>query len=364
MVEPSRVRFDLRPGSPDLSAFPVAAWLSAARKALRTAPFETLGYGDPQGTPELRRALADYLARARGVQAAPEHIVVCSGFGQGLTLLCSALRARGARVVAVESYGLVSQHQAVTASGLLAETVTVDDDGAVVDEFASFDAALLTPAHQFPIGSTLAAQRRLRAVEWARATGGLLIEDDYDGEFRYDRQPLGAMQALAPKQVTYGGTASKSLAPGLRLGWLVLPPDLLEHVLAAKRLTDGPSTLEQLTMAEFITSGEYDRHIRRSRLSYRRRRDKLVATLHRQAPDARVTGIDAGLHALIELSNGQTEEQVIDRARSGGLLLDGLDTYRLGAQQHTPALVIGYGTPPEHAFSATLARLSAALAST
>jgi GntR family transcriptional regulator / MocR family aminotransferase len=360
-VEVTRARFDLRAGLPDLTSFPRAAWLTAARRSLHAAPYEAFGYPDPGGRPELRLALADYLARARGVDVTPDRVVVCSGFTQALTLLCHALRARGATSFAVEAYGHQSHRTVIAANGLAPTTVTVDGEGACVEELVDADAVLLTPAHQFPLGSTLVAQRRNRAVAWARASGAVLIEDDYDGEFRYDRAPLGAMQALAPDHVVYAGTASKSLAPGLRLAWLVLPPDLIEATLAAKQLTDGPSAVEQLTLADFIASGAYDQQVRRARLAYRRRRDKLVAALARNVPDARVTGIVAGLHAVVQQPEGRTEAEVVASAREHGLLLEGLSDYRVGAQPHHPALVVGYATPPEHAFSTAIARLCAVL---
>jgi GntR family transcriptional regulator/MocR family aminotransferase len=162
---------------------------------------------------------------------------------------------------------------------------------------------------------TLAARRRTGVIQWAHDTAGLVIEDDYDGEFRYDRQPVGALQALAPEQVVYAGTASKSLAPGLRLGWLVLPAHLVDDVVESRILADRQaSATEQLTLAEFIVSGAYDRQVRRGRLSYRRRRDRLVAALQRQAPQVRVTGITAGMHALLELPASQNEEQIVARA--------------------------------------------------
>jgi GntR family transcriptional regulator/MocR family aminotransferase len=205
-------------------------------------------------------------------------------------------------------------------------------------------------------------------VEWARSTGGLVIEDDYDGEFRYDRQPVGAVQSLAPEHVVYAGSASKSLAPGLRLGWLVLPAALTGPVAAARELATGPgSRLDQLTLAEFIAAGGYDRHVRRSRLAYRRRRDRLSAALHSEAPRVRVTGIAAGLHALCELPPGQTEDHVVARAAARGLRVDGLGSYRATGPGDgcgpagRQALVVGYGSPPEHAFSHALARLCAAL---
>ena len=191
-------------------------------------------------------------------------------------------------------------------------------------------------------------------MAWARSTGGIVIEDDYDGEFRYDRRPVGALQALAPDQVVYAGTASKSLAPGVRLGWLVVPGTLLDPVLAARAHGDWPSALDQLTLAELIASGGYDRHVRRMRLVYRRRRDLLLSTVHG------VTGIDAGLHAVVEL--GEEEASVVERARRYDLLVEGLDTYRFGPQPRGPALVVGYGTPPEHAWEGALGRLRDVLA--
>jgi GntR family transcriptional regulator / MocR family aminotransferase len=358
----ARHRHDLRPGVPDLASFPVVAWIAAARRALRAAPADALGYGDPRGRPELRAALAGYLARARGVDCDADSIVVCSGFAQGLSLLCRGLLELGATSFATESHCHRSHHGAVAASGLVAATVPVDAAGAVIAELGAAGGVLLTPAHQFPLGVPLAAHRRTAAVAWARETGAVVVEDDYDGEFRYDRRPLGAMQALAPDHVVYAGTASKSLAPGLRLGWLVLPPRLLEPVLAARRLTDGPGALDQLTLAELISTGAFDRHVRRSRLACRRRRDRLVSTLRRRVPAARVTGIEAGLHAVVELPAVDDELAVVRRAHDHGLMLEGLDEYRVGGEPRPAALVVGYGTPPEHAFSAAVARLCAVLA--
>jgi GntR family transcriptional regulator / MocR family aminotransferase len=222
------------------------------------------------------------------------------------------------------------------------------------------DAALLTPAHQFPLGVTLDPRRRREAARW----GGMVIEDDYDGEFRYDRQPVGALQALAPDRVIYAGTASKSLVPALRLGWLVVPPRLLDAVIA--HLTACPSGLDQLILAEFVDSGGYDRQIRRARLAYRRRRDRLTAALHRQ--QRHVTGIAAGLHAVLELpATGNetatgTERQLITRAAGHGLAVQGLESFRApGASADRAGLVIGYGRPPEHAYTTALARLCAVL---
>jgi GntR family transcriptional regulator / MocR family aminotransferase len=362
-VQPARQpRYDLRAGSPDVSAFPRQAWLAAARRALTAAPAEALGYTDPRGRPELRQALAGYLARARGVQVTPDRIVICAGFTHGLWLLCQTLRHRGATTLAVEARSLASHRGVAAASGLDIAPVPVDGHGAVVSELGSEGAVLLTPAHQFPMGAALAPRRRSHVVDWAADSGGLVIEDDYDGEFRYDRQPVGALQALAPEHVVYGGTASKSLAPGLRLGWLVVPAGLVDDVIAVKALIDrNSSSIDQLTLAEFISSGGYDRQVRRSRLAYRHRRDRLVAALRQHAPAIQVSGITAGLHLLLELPAGQAEDDIIARAAARGLALEGLTPYNATPGPHPQALVVGYGTPPEHAFTGAVARLTAAL---
>jgi GntR family transcriptional regulator/MocR family aminotransferase len=271
-----------------------------------------------------------------------------------------ALRAEGASSFAAETYGHPEHRDAIAGAGLELPLLPVDSGGAVVDELGDADAALLTPAHQFPLGVALVAERRRRAVEWARDSGGVIVEDDYDGEFRYDRQPVGAMQALGPDTVIYAGTASKSLAPGLRIAWLVVPSRLVAAVVSARQMI-GPSALEQLTLAELIRSGAYDRHVRRARLAYRRRRDHLVTALGRSVPSVSLGGIAAGLQAVVELPDGWSEDEIVDRARGHGLALEGLGAYAAAAT-HAPALVVGYAKPPEHAFSGAVARLCAVLA--
>ncbi|MEU3849887.1 PLP-dependent aminotransferase family protein [Streptomyces sp. NPDC029554] len=358
----ARPAYDLRPGSPDLASFPRAEWLKAARRALDAAPYHALDYGDPRGRPELRAALAGYLARARGVRADPERIVVCGGFAHGLRLLGTALGARGARTVAVESYGLDVHWSVLAGCGLRTVPLPFDRRGTDPGALSGTDAVLLTPAHQFPMGVPLHRDRRTAVVDWARRTGGLVLEDDYDGEFRYDRQPVGALQGLDPDRVVYLGTASKSLAPGLRLAWMVLPADLAEEAATAKGGVDTCGVLDQLTLAEFLTSGAYDRHVRATRLRYRRRRDALVAAVAARAPEARVTGIAAGLHVLLRLPPG-TERSVVQAAHWRGLAVHGLARYRHADAVAEPAdaLVVGYGTPPDHAWSGALDALCAVL---
>jgi GntR family transcriptional regulator/MocR family aminotransferase len=355
--------YSLLAGSPDLSSFPRSAWLAAARRALSVAPAEALGYTDPRGRPELREALADYLARVRGVRATADRIVLCSGFTQALGLLAGVLARQGATTLATEAYGHRHHRHVVAARGLAVRPLPVDASGAVIAKLADAGAALLTPAHQFPLGVPLAAARRTQAVAWAATTGATIIEDDYDGEFRYDRQAVGAMQALEPESVVYAGTASKTLAPGLRLAWLVLPARLVEAVAAAKVLADRQtSSLDQLTFAELIRSGAYDRHVRRCRMAYRRRREQLATQLRARAPGTRMIGVAAGLQALVELPAGSTEDAVVGRAAQRGLALSGLNEFATAGTRHAPALVVGFAAPPAHAFTTAVARLCAALA--
>ncbi|MFD7702523.1 PLP-dependent aminotransferase family protein [Streptomyces caelestis] len=358
---PGRLPYDLVPGTPDLASFPRAEWLKATRRALAAAPHDALGYGDPRGRPELRTALADYLARVRGVRADPERIVVCSGFAGGLRLLCEVLRARGARTLAVESYGLDVHWDLAARAGLATAPLPFDSLGTRAQDPGDADAVLLSPAHQFPLGGALRPERRAAVVDWARRTGGLILEDDYDGEFRYDRQAIGALQDLDPDHVVHLGTASKSLAPGLRLGWAVLPPSLVPDAVAHGG-GRSVSVLEQLTLAEFLTSGAYDRHVRAARLRYRRRRDSLVESLAARAPDVRITGIAAGLHAVLRLPPG-TERSVVQAATWQNLAVHGLSRFRHPAADTVAgdALVVGYATPPDHAWAGTLDALCRAL---
>jgi GntR family transcriptional regulator/MocR family aminotransferase len=350
-------RHDLRQGTPDASSFPRAAWLTSYRRALAQAPNEVFGPGDPAGRRELREALAGYLARARGVRTEPDRIVICSGFAHALRLLCG----QGAGGVlsgplAVEAYGLGFHRELLATAGVRTAPLPLDEDGARVDALARERAVLLTPAHQFPTGGPLGPARRAAVVDWARARDGVVLEDDYDGEFRYDRKPVGAVQGLDPERVVYIGSVSKSLSPALRLGWLVLPERCVGGVLAAKGDREGwASVLDQLALADFVSRGSYDRHVRRMRQRYRARRDRLVAALAERAPHIAVTGVAAGLHALLRLPPG-TERSAVKAAAWRGVALDGLSAFR-HPETDMPAqdgLVVGYATPSEHAYGAAL----------
>jgi GntR family transcriptional regulator/MocR family aminotransferase len=358
-------RFNFHAGWPDLSSFPRALWSAALRRVLRTMPDEAFGYGDSRGHREARAALAAYLGRVRGVLAGPDRIVLCSGYAQALGLLCAALRARGATTIAMEDPSIPEHRTIVCSAGLEIVPVPVDEGGLRVELLPErqIDAVITTPAHQFPLGGTLHAARRSALVRWAREADALVIEDDYDGELRYDRQPVGALQGLDPERVAYAGTASKSLAPGLRLAWLALPSWLLESVVVAKRLADRHSSvIDQLALADLLRSGSFDRHVRQRRAEYRHRRDQLVTMLAERAPSFQPVGLAAGLHVVLwPPPAGPSEAEVVARAaeRSVGLM-------PLGPLWHDPVgrppgLVVGYAAPPRHLFPAALSALAAVL---
>jgi GntR family transcriptional regulator/MocR family aminotransferase len=353
-------RLDLRPGTPDLSLFPRRAWAAAQRRALQEAVDADLGYPDPAGHPRLRAALAEYLGRVRGVDADPSRIVVCGGVAEVLALVARVLRARGAVRLAVESPSHHASRGLLAHHGMDTVPTEVDEDGIDVDALAAAapDAVVVTPAHQFPTGVVLSAARRAALAAWARRTGALVIEDDYDAEYRYDRAPVGAVQGLAPEHVIHAHSVSKTLAPGLRLGWAVLPSDLAEEVAAEKRLSDlGTPVLEQLTLAAFLARGELDRHLRHTRPVYRRRRDALLRGL----PDLPASGAAAGLHVLVRLPDGADEAAVAAAAAAHGVAVEPLGPHDLTGTR-PPALILGYSRLPEPALVEAAKRLRAAIA--
>jgi GntR family transcriptional regulator/MocR family aminotransferase len=336
----------LRPGVPDLGLFPRAAWRRAYERAVREVPDHVLDYADPCGVDVLRRELAAYLGRVRGGRVAADHVVVTTGAAQAMTLLATVLRGRGVVRIAMEDPGSNAVCQQFLVHGLEVVPVPVDAEGIDVDALAGAgaQAVFVTPAHQFPLGVVLSARRRAALVAWARRNGGLVIEDDYDAEFRYDREPVGCVQGLAPDVVALLGTASKALAPGLRRGWLVVPAALRDPVAATKAAADlGESVLEQVAFAQLLASGEYDRHLRRARRLYRARRDSVVAALADYLPRARVSGVAAGLHLVAELDQATPDRAIVDAVRPLGLGPMALSPLRRAAVG-PPGLVLGYAT--------------------
>ncbi|MHC3472228.1 MocR-like pyridoxine biosynthesis transcription factor PdxR [Streptomyces sp. 7R007] len=341
---------DFVPGTPDLSLFPRAAWAAAQRGVLAELPHQDLGYPDPRGLPRLRTALAELLARRRGVVADPERIVVVSGVAQATTLLGFVLHARGLRTVGVENPGS-PQHEALYASaGVATVPLPLDEEGLAVGPLrrSGARAVVTTPSHQFPTGIAYSARRRAELLDWARSVDGLVLEDDYDGDFRYDRAPVGALQGLDPDHVAYTGSVSKSLAPGLRLGWLLVPESLADDVVERKRTMDlGHPTLDQALFARFVERGDYDRQLRRCQRAYRERRDALVAALAEHFPGAEVTGIAAGLHVIVRLPERYgPRERFLERVTAAGVAVRALADYAHGGEGDDGAdgvrLVLGY----------------------
>jgi GntR family transcriptional regulator/MocR family aminotransferase len=350
------VRFDLRPESADRGAFPRRAWLAATRRALADAPDADLGYGAWAGAPALRAVLAAYLGRARGVVAEPDHIVVTAGITQAIALLAGLLRARGARRVLVEEPGFWPHRTILRRAGLEPLPVDVDEGGMRTEALPVAAAALVTPAHQMPTGAVLAPERRAALLDWATAHDALVIEDDYDGEYRYDREPVGALQGLGGGRVVYLGSTSKTLAPALRLGWMVLPGSLAGAIADERGWSDGGSpALDQLALASFIERGELDRHLRRMRLRYRRRRDRLVAALGDHLPHARVGGVAAGLHITVALAADADVDAVLAGALQRGVAVFATE------QAGRSLLLLGYANIDEAAIDPAVRALAAAV---
>jgi GntR family transcriptional regulator/MocR family aminotransferase len=368
-VAPARAhpRFDFRPSMPDVSTFPRTAWLRSLRDAVTTITDADLGYGDHSGVDALRSALADYLGRVRGVVADPASIVVTSGYSQGQGLVCRALAAAGARRIAFEDPSHPEQRLVAERAGLQAVPATVDEDGIRVSELEErdADAVVVTPAHQHPTGAVLAGERRTALLAWLRDREAITIEDDYDAEYRYDRAAIGALQGLEPDRVVYAGSASKTLAPALRLGWLVVPPPLLEAVRREKTLADqGSARIEQYAFADFLVRGELDRHLRRMRLRYRARRDSLVDALADALPEATISGIAAGLHATVQLPRGDDEEAILEEARRRRIELTTMSDYRMAPGAGPPTLLLGYAQIPEAAIRPGVEALADAVRAT
>ncbi|MEV6109074.1 PLP-dependent aminotransferase family protein [Streptomyces sp. NPDC051940] len=351
--EPPRLLADFRHGVPDLTAFPMTDWLWALREAGRRIPTAELDYGDPRGSARLRAVLAGYLRRVRAAAADPAHTVVCAGYAQGLALTLRALADAGVRTVAYEDPGAPGTARRYAAlAGMEAVPVPVDSAGLDVAalERTGARAVLVTPAHQWPTGVVLAPERRTALARWAVRHDGYVVEDDYDAEFRYDREPVGALQGLAPDRVVSIGTVSKSLAPALRLAWLLCPPPLTPAVRALKALEDrGSPALDQLALAVLVESGRYDRQLRRMRARYAARRVALVEALAAHAPAVRLTGLAAGFHAVAHLPAGRDEAAVIAAARERSVGLYGMSACRSSGEPEPPQLVLGFGDTTERA---------------
>jgi GntR family transcriptional regulator/MocR family aminotransferase len=358
--------YDFSPVTPDLSAFPLEGWIRSLRAAARHAPFQALGDADPRGAPELRNELMSYLARARGAAPEPEHTVICAGFTQAFAILCRVLRDRGVDRIAVEEPGWPQHRLIAEGAGVEPVPVAVDEHGVDVSELAASgcEVVVLTPAHQYPTGVVLASERRAALLEWAEDHDGLIVEDDYDSELRYDRVAVGALQGLAPERICHVGSASKRLAPGLRLGWVLSPSWLSGALTYQKGLADGGSpAYEQLALADFLARGELDRHLRRMRLRLRERRRTLVRAVLETLPGARATGVPAGLYVLVQLPGDIDEEALVGAAAARGVGVEALGWHRSSpGREGNSGLVVGYANLAVPAIERGVALLGEALA--
>jgi GntR family transcriptional regulator / MocR family aminotransferase len=344
-----RYDVDFAPGQPDLTGFPRDSWLRALRQGLLQAPSDWFGYVAAQGIAGVRAALSEYLGRTRGVVAGPERIVLCSGVTQGIGLIAQLLRRSGGLPLAMEEPGFWIHRVVLQHHGISPVLVRVDDDGIDVAalEKAGAATALTTPAHQSPTGVVLSAPRRAALLEWARA-GHLIVEDDYDAEYRYDRAPVGAMQGLGPDRVIYLGSASKTLAPGLRMGWMVLPPELVGPAIEAKSLADaGNSVMDQIAFAQLLTSGGYDRHLRQMRRRYLTRRNALLGALSRYLPQAIVLGAAAGVHLSVQFPGGYPIHDLVRRAAEMRVGVQPLSSFYADQSAAPPGLILGYANLTE-----------------
>ncbi|WP_319455675.1 MULTISPECIES: PLP-dependent aminotransferase family protein [unclassified Mycobacterium] len=340
---------DFTPGCPDLANFPRNAWLRALRQGLATTPSDVFGYVAPQGQAAFREALSGYLRRTRGVLAEPDQIVVCGGVTQGISLSAQVLRKLGKLPVAIEDPAFWFHRIALRHSGVDAIPIPVDEEGINVDALAATDAraVLITPAHQSPTGVVMSPPRRAAILEWAQA-GNYLIEDDYDAEYRYDRAPVGAMQALAPDRVIYLGTTSKVLAPALRLGWMVLPAELVSMVTKYKMSADlGTSIMDQIAFGQLLASGDYDRHLRQMRRRYISRRNAMLRGLERWFPDATVMGAAAGVQLAVHFPAGYPIDDLVHRAFELGVKVEALQPWYADRRSGPPGLILGFADVSE-----------------
>jgi GntR family transcriptional regulator / MocR family aminotransferase len=356
-----RVRYELRSGMPDLSLFPRREWQAALAKALRELPDAALGYGSRRGLRQLRSALTLYLGRVRAVVAEPERIFISAGSAHGQSILWHTLRERGARKIAVEDPSWTRIPETVVQAGLEVVPVGVDAQGLILDqlEAADVDAVVLSPAHQYPTGAVLSPGRRAGLIAWARRRGGLIVEDDYDAEYRYDHDPVASLQGMAPDCVVYAGTTSKTLAPGLRLAWMLVPSYLVGEMAAQHGVTYAvPNVIVQAAYATLLDGGEIDRHLRQTRRRYRARRDAMAGALAEHLPAARVGGASAGLHLIAWLPDGADEQAIADRAAARGVAIHTLHGDCFVAAPVNPALLLGYGLIAEPAIPRAIAELA------
>jgi GntR family transcriptional regulator/MocR family aminotransferase len=358
-------QFDLSPGVPDLRAFPRRRWAAALRAVVDSVPFPDLAYPPPGGHARLRRVLGEYLQRCRGAAVGPEGPVLSTGVTSGVVRVCRRLLRAGIGAVAVEEPGWSPLRRAIVGAGLETVPVPIDADGLRVDELVATPgvrAVLVAPAHQFPTGAVLASRRRAALLEWARRADGVVLENDYDAEFRYDRRPVASLQGMDPERVCLLGSVTRTLAPAVGIGWIVAPERW--RPTAEPGGAGEPPLFEQLAFAACLESGDYDRHLRASRQRYRARRDAFVRALEQHLPGCRVSGAAAGLHLLLTLHDGVSAADVVVEAARRDVRVLELDACRADFSPDPAALVLGYCNLSDAGVEEAVGRLAAAVQAT
>jgi GntR family transcriptional regulator/MocR family aminotransferase len=341
-----RPRYDLAPGIPDLAAFPRTRWADAYRRAVLGLQTDLLVGRSLLATTAARTTLTDYLRRTRQVREDPTQLSLSTGAGSATAWLARLLVRLGHRRIAVEDPSWPGLRDGARRAGLELVPITVDGDGLCVtelDRHPDVRLVITTPAHQFPTGVAMAPERRVQLIDWAERVDGLIIEDDYDAEFRYDRRPVSSLQGMAPDRVALVGSVSKSLSPAVELGWVIMPQWLIMRILSddLDRGT-GPSAFTVEAFATMIDTGAYERHLRTMRNRYRRRREALLQAITELLPDCTPSGMAAGLHLMLRLPDGTDPAVVVRRARAADVGVVDAARYRLRPGDH-PALVIGFG---------------------
>ncbi|MED1645669.1 PLP-dependent aminotransferase family protein [Brevibacillus agri] len=360
---------DFRSGVPDLEHFPRSLWGKTVQRVCQDAPLSAFGYNRPEGRAELRDVLSRYLYRTRGVQCAPERIVMTSGATQALMLIAKVLLAPESRVLIEDP--ITQDIQMIFAStGARLCPVPVDACGMAMDKLSAtpVNAApsfvFVTPSHQFPLGTTLTIQRRIQLIQYARSVDCYIVEDDYDSEFRYESPPISSIQGLAPERVIYIGSFSKILSPGLRLGYLVLPEALVERYQKAKWLTDlHTPSIDQLALARFIEKGHLEKYVTRMKKLYQKRRQCLTDALRDTFGDqVAIWGEAAGLHIVAAFSHVRFTPDVVAALEAAGVRVYPVEEHTIAKGRHADKIVLGYGNVGEEKIAEGVARLEKGLA--
>jgi GntR family transcriptional regulator/MocR family aminotransferase len=367
-LAPPRIQYDFRPGRAAFADVPYARWCRLLGARARRASMGDLDYGPPQGRLVLREAIANRLRRLRGIDVSPDRVVIVNGTQQALDLICRVLLDPGDRVLIEEPHYTGARSAFISAGGELVPG-KVDHQGIQVPHVTASRRAVrlayVTPSHQFPTGVVMPVTRRLELLNWASSQRAFVVEDDYDSEYRYDGPPLQALAGLDREgRVIYVGTFSKILFPALRLGYVVLPESLVEPIAAAKATGDtGTAALEQLTLADFITEGHFDRHLRRTNIANASRRNALVDAIRKEFGErAEVCGANTGLHLLVWLKNrrGGMIDDVFHKALAAGVGLFPVDAFYLTPPRRT-GVVLGYAPLRERDIREGIRRLAVAL---